>query len=172
MINAYYQKTKITEKSLRPSAILRLRIFSTLVFLLIPVFTMIKFTELLPGIGTGLEWGVSIVFVGCLIVISLSRLANMLMFTDKHLDEWEIRVKKRAEAFGFRFALFSMMFLAFVFSFQYESLLDRQFTYQELVFVPVTIFFYLAILPILYVAWTQKPLDDSEDIESLSEIVV
>jgi len=172
MLETYYQKTKITESSLRPNAILRLRVFSTLCFLLIPVFTVLKFTHLLSGLGQRFEWAVSLAFVGCLLVICFSRLANMLMFTDKRLDEWEIRLKKRAEAFGFRCALFSMMLLAFIFSFQHESLINRQFTYEEILFLPVTIFFCLATLPTLYVAWTQKPLDSSDDIEGLSDWVI
>ena len=159
MFEAYYQKTKINENSLRRNAILRLRFVSTLLFVLIPIFTTLKFTELLTGLGREFDWGISILFVVCLVFLSLNRLANMLMFTDKRLDEWEVRLKKRAEAFGFRCALFSMMFLAFIFSFRYEAINTRQFTYNEMVFLPATIFFFLALLPSLYVAWTQKPLE-------------
>lgn len=159
MIEALYQKIKITERSLCAGTILRLRLFATLVFLLTPVFTILKFTDMLTGLGSGFEWAVSIGFVVCLFGISFSRLANMLVFTDKRLDEWEIRLKKRAEAFAYRCTLFSIMALAFVFSFQWEALTMQTFSYAEILFLPMTIFFYLVVLPILYVAWTQKPLD-------------
>lgn len=174
MLEAIYQKTKITENTLRPAAIFRLRFFSTILVGLIPLFTLVKFTELLSGLGASFELLVSLVFVGCLLPLACNRLANMMVFTDKRLDEWEIRVKKRAEAFGFRCILFGMMFLLLALSFtiKLESLAQRDFTYLEVIFLPATIYFFTVALPILYVAWTQKPLSDGEDLDDLSDWVV
>jgi len=106
MLETYYQKTKITESSLRPNAILRLKVFATMCFLLTPVFTALHFTQLLLGLGEGFEWIVTIAFMGSLLVICFSRLANMLIFTDKRLDEWEIRLKKEQRLSAFA-ALYS-----------------------------------------------------------------
>ncbi|MEP3890108.1 MAG: hypothetical protein ABJN69_06550 [Hellea sp.] len=162
MLDLFYQKTKITENSLRPAAILRLRFFSTVLLLLIPIFTLVKFTEVFSGLGHRFDIAISLIFLGCLIPMAFSRLANMMIFTDKRLDEWEIRLKKRAEAFGFRCVLFGMMALLLILSLliKNEVLATRSFTYLELLFLPATIYFFLVALPISYAAWSQKPLID------------
>ena len=174
MIGTLYQKIKIDEKSLRPSAIYRLRFFATLFLIAIPAFALVKFTSLLSGLGNSFEMAVNILFIGSLIPLAFSRMANMMIFTDKRLDEWEIRVKKRAEAFGYRCLLFSIMgmFLALALLIKNEALATRDFTYLEVLFLPALIYFYMVALPIAYVAWTQKPLDDGEDVESLSDWVI
>ncbi len=174
MLDALYQKTKITEHTLRPTAIFGLRVFTTLLVILAPIFTAVKFTQIFDTLGGGFELAITIFFMACLIPMAFSRLANMMIFTDKRLDEWEIRVKKRAEAFAFRCLIFGLMGGAFIFGLLLDSdaLNQRQYSYHEMLFVPTTLFFWAATLPAFYVAWTQKPLEPGEDVESLSEIVV
>ena len=142
MLEAIYQKIKIDEKSLSPAAIYRLRFFSTLFILTIPAFALVKFTNLLSGLGDNYEMAINILFMGSLIPLAFSRMANMMIFTDKRLDEWEIRVKKRAEAFGYRCLLFSIMGMFLVLALMIKSgpLAAREFTYLEVLFLPALIY--------------------------------
>lgn len=174
MLDIIYQKTKINEQSLKPHSLYRLRFFSTLLICLIPVFTVLKFTELLSGLGSGFEIAISALFLISLIPLACSRMANMMIFTDKRLDEWEIRVKKRAEAFGFRCVLFSLMVVMVTLALAMKSkgLAEREFTYLEVLFLPTLIYFFMVALPIAYAAWTQKPLDNGEDVDTLSDWVI
>jgi len=174
VLETIYQKMKINEKSLRPAAIYRLRFFATIFVFIIPVFALVKFTTLLSGFGNGFEWAVSLLFLVSLIPLAFSRMANMMIFTDKRLDEWEIRVKKRAEAFGYRCLLFSIMAVVLILALlmNSESLAARKFTYLEVLFLPMLIYFLMIALPILYEAWTQKPLDEGDDLEALSDWVI
>ncbi|MEP1230459.1 MAG: hypothetical protein ABJG88_07270 [Litorimonas sp.] len=174
MFEAIYQKTKITEHTLRPAAILRLRVFATLLVILTPIFTTLKFTQMLDVLGGGFELTITVLFMACLIPLAFSRLANMMIFTDKRLDEWEIRVKKQAEAFAFRWLIFGLMGAAFVFGLLLDAewLNQRRFSYHEVLYVPATLLFWATTLPALYASWTQKPLELGEEVDSLSEVIV
>ena len=53
-----------------------------------------------------------------------------------------------------------------------KGLAEREFTYLEVLFLPTLIYFFMVALPIAYAAWTQKPLDNGEDVDTLSDWVI
>lgn len=173
MLKWFYQKIKIRERSLSASSLLRLRICSIGALVLAPLFTAIELLRF-GAIEGPLRWAVIIIFMACFLPVAFSCIANMLIFSDKYLDEWEIRLKKRSEAFGYRCFIFTLapVVLALGLVQNQPSWIDMTLSFNQIMFVAINIFFAMILLPIIYAAWSQRPLDNSEDLDELSDLVV
>lgn len=173
MIEALYQKIKIREQTLSAGSLLRLRFCSIGILVLAPVFTGVELLSLWSIEGP-LRWGIIITFMACLLTVALSRIANMLIFSDKHLDEWEIRLKKRSEAFGYRCFVFTLAPAFIILSVVQNDLNLRniEFSFEQVMFVILNLYIAMIALPIIYAAFSQKPLENGEDVEGLSDWVI
>jgi len=173
MLKWFYQKIKIRERSLSAGSLLRLRICSVGALVFAPLFTAIELLRF-GSIEGPLRWAVIIAFMACLLPVAFSCIANMLIFSDKYLDEWEIRLKKRSEAFGYRCFVFTLapLVLALVLVQNESSWIDMTLSFNQIIFVAVNVFFAMILLPIIYASWSQRPLDDGEDLNDLSDVVV
>ena len=173
MLKWFYQKIKIQERSLTSSSLLRLRICSVGALIFAPLFTAIELLRF-GSIEGPLRWAIIIAFMACMVPVALSRMADMLVFSDKYLDEWEIRLKKRSEAFGYRCFVFTIApaTIALVLMQNNPNWTDMTLSFSQIMFAMVNAFFAMILLPIIYAAWSQRPLDASEDLDDLSDIVV
>ena len=173
MLKWLYQKIKIRERSLSASSLLQLRICSLGALVLAPLFTAIELLRF-ASIEGPLRWIIIIAFMACLLPVAFSCIANMLIFSDKYLDEWEIRLKKRSEAFGYRCFVFALapLVLALGLVQNQPSWIDMTLSFNQVMFVAVNVLFAMILLPIIYAAWSQRPLDDGEDLDDLSDLVV
>ena len=103
----------------------------------------------------------------------IHRLPNLLMLTDKHLDEWDQKLKKDAESFTFRVIYYFMLFLLIpVFMGLGSDLEDLNLVMTpSLQQIGLTLFFLplvLQLITICFAAWNIEPLSAS-DIEEMSE---
>ena len=161
----YYKHFKISEKTLQPEALKRLRMISIPALLAVPLLTIFKTVEL-SGILHGLILTLLTVSFLCLILLSFSKIMNTFTRMNKNLDEWEIKNKQAAESFAYRVLLFGLMIALIVSALEiWLGVFNIHAVTIEGKYVGIIIMNLLAIfafLPASYAAWTLKPLDVSK----------
>ncbi|MEE9346684.1 MAG: hypothetical protein V3U82_00720 [Robiginitomaculum sp.] len=158
MLNAFYNKVRITEGALTRSALLRLRVFTSLALISVPIFASFEKLHLTEGQKT---LGTVIIFA-CLLPLIFGRIMNTLTRTDKNLDEWEMRLKHKAESFAFKTVFFALTLAVFggvlLMRFSNVDLHALSLSRADMITMLGLIIYCLSLLPVTYVAWTQKPL--------------
>jgi len=103
----------------------------------------------------------------------IHRLPNLLLLTDKHLDEWDQKLKKDAESFTFRVIFYFMLFLQIpgfmVLQSDFEDLnLVMTPSLQQIGLTFILLPFVLQLISICYASWNIEPLS-ALDIKEMSE---
>jgi len=97
----------------------------------------------------------------------MQRLPNLLMITDKHLDEWEITSKKNAESFTYRViyvAMLILMIMGLILSGGDVEDLRLVLTPSlwQLGYTLLSLPFLLKLITTNHIAWSVKPISNEE----------
>jgi len=160
-MKAYYH---ISPSNLSRSSIRTLRVVASigLVAVVLGLFMLWAVVPTNMVTGLTLTFGLVIAFIAL-----IHRLPNLLVITDKHLDEWEITSKKNAESFTYRVIYVGMLLLMII----GLMLQGGESADLRLVLTPsfLQIGFTLVLLPALlqlittnHIAWSVQPISDEE----------
>ena len=162
MFDFFYKNFKITEKDFSKNAIRRLRLFSTVLLLATPIFTLAVYLDLPEKITNVIFPVMTVIVFFLLVIIGTNRIAMTLSRTDKNLDEWEIDIKRRAESFAYRFMMLVGIALLAYIAFNESSLggglSGAVLGMSDIYYICINMMVPSMLLPIVYTAWMQKPL--------------
>ena len=162
MLAKLYPYAELTERDLSVSSLRRLRILTGILLFLSPCIAIAQQMPIGDELRRLIIIGVSSGIVISCVLMLFNRLSHIIMFPDKYLDEWEIRMKKDAESFAYRFFAFLVIPLFILSSMIYGGPESEEILFSTEDFYLYSLLFVLpmCILPIAHIAWTQKPLQE------------
>lgn len=163
----------IREKDLTPAAVKRVRASSIAAMLTIPLITTLDTFSVFETVGAGGKLALTGVALLIMAPFLFSRVNSIFIRSEKNLDEWELRARTNAQSFSYRaigLVLILMVLAMVIFSnFDLDAL---SFKSESVFHILANLSFLALILPGVYVVWTQKPLNQGEDLEDRSDWVV
>ena len=153
----------LREGDLSDAALMRLRISSIFAILITPIITVSDYLFHLKVLSPTLKLMFIVMGLICITPFAFSRVSSLFIRPKKDLDEWEIAARKDAESFTYR-----VLGLIFVLIFLYLAISDIRHGLELIslsghhaLYLIGNILLLALFLPAAYIAWTQKPLDES-----------
>jgi uncharacterized membrane protein len=150
--------------SLTPEAMKRLRFYSAMAVIGFPIFSVVGMWDWLDDFNKPIQFIVSLLLLMSFLPLVSNRIYNRLSRHQGRLDEREKDTMRRAQAFSYKFIVILLLILILV-GLASLGLMDLDFRtpYFSVSIIAITamnLVFIMLFLPITYIAWTEKPLDD------------
>lgn len=153
----------LREGDLSSAALMRLRISSIFAILITPIVTLSDYLFHFKALSPVLKLLIVLIGVICITPFAYSRVSSLFIRSKKDLDEWEIAARIEAESFTYRVLglIFFLIFLFLIISDIHHGLDVMSLSGDVAIALIGNILLLALFLPAAYIAWTQKPLDQS-----------